>query len=78
MLGGTLAIEPMIGHMKNEHRLERSRLKGTAGNAINAIMSAGAMNFGKLLGWIGRFWLHFRTLVVAIFSRVTAIPSVQG
>ena len=30
-------------------RLERNRLKGVAGNAINAILSAAAMNFHKLL-----------------------------
>jgi IS5 family transposase len=29
------AIEPTIGHLKAEHRLERNRLKGTQGNAIN-------------------------------------------
>ncbi len=43
------AIEPIIGHMKSGHRLERNRLKGTPGNAINALLSAAAMNFGKLL-----------------------------
>jgi IS5 family transposase len=43
------AIEPSIGHLKNEHRLERNRLKGAAGDAINAILSAAAMNFHKLL-----------------------------
>jgi hypothetical protein len=29
--------------------LERNRLKGTQGNAINALLSAAAMNFQKLL-----------------------------
>ena len=43
------AVEPSIGHLKNEHRLERNRLKGVAGDAINAILSAAAMNFHKLL-----------------------------
>jgi IS5 family transposase len=43
------AVEPSIGHLKNEHRLERNRLKGAAGDAINAILSAAAMNFQKLL-----------------------------
>jgi IS5 family transposase len=32
------AIEPTIAHMKSEHRLERNRLKGTCGDAINAIL----------------------------------------
>jgi IS5 family transposase len=43
------AVEPLIGHLKNEHRLERIRLKGVAGDAMNAILSAAAMNFQKLL-----------------------------
>ena len=43
------AIEPTIGHMKSEHRLERNRLKGTCGDAINALLSGVAMNFGELL-----------------------------
>ena len=66
------AIEPTIGHLKSDHRLERNLLKGTVGDAINALLSAAAMNFGKLLGWIGRFWLFFRVfrgLLNSIFSR---------
>jgi transposase, IS5 family len=47
------AVEPNIGHLKSEHRLERNRLKGVEGNAINAVLSAAAMNFHKLLG---AFW----------------------
>jgi hypothetical protein len=31
------AVEPSIGHLKSEHRLERNRLKGVAGDAFNAI-----------------------------------------
>jgi IS5 family transposase len=50
------AVEPSIGHLKVEHRLERNRLKGVTGNALNAILSAAAMNFQKLLG---AFWLIF-------------------
>ena len=52
------AVEPSIGHLKNEHRLERNRLKGVAGDAINAILSAAAMNFHKLLGAFWRIFLH--------------------
>ena len=48
------AIELTIGHMKSEHRLERNRLKGTCGDAINAHLSGVAMNFGKLLAWATR------------------------
>jgi hypothetical protein len=52
------AVEPSIGHLKNEHRLERNRLKGTAGNEINAILAAAAMNFQKLLRAFGRTFLY--------------------
>ena len=51
------AVEPSIGHLKSEHRLERNRPKGTAGNAINAILAAAAMNFQKLLGPFFRIFL---------------------
>ena len=47
------AVEPSIGHLKSEHRLERNRLKGAAGDAVNAILAAAAMNFQKLLGACG-------------------------
>ena len=52
------AVEPSIGHLKNEHRLERNRLKGTAGNEINAILAAAAMNFQKLLRAFWRAFLY--------------------
>lgn len=53
------AVEPSIGHLKTEHRLERNRLKGVAGDAFNAIMSAAAMNFQKLLGVFWRIFLRY-------------------
>ena len=49
------AIEPGIGHLKREHRMDRNRLKGTAGDRINAILSAAGMNFAKLLKWAADF-----------------------
>lgn len=46
------AIEPGIGHLKQEHRMDRNRLKGMAGDRINAILSAAGMNFRKLLRFL--------------------------
>jgi IS5 family transposase len=66
------AVEPSIGHLKNEHRLERNRLKGVAGNAMNAVLAAAAMNFHKLLG---AFWRIFLRLLMHIRG---AIPALQG
>jgi IS5 family transposase len=59
------AVEPTIGHLKSEHRLERNRLKGSLGDAINAILSAAAMNFQKLQGF---FWHFCLRLFASLFS----------
>ena len=59
------AVEPSIGHLKNEHRLERNRLKGTAGNEINAILAAAAMNFQKLLR---AFWRIFLCCLMQLWN----------
>jgi len=47
------AIEPGIGHLKHEHRMDLNRLKGKEGDKINAILSAAGMNFSKLVGYMG-------------------------
>ena len=60
------AFEPSIGHLKNEHQLERSRLRGTYGDAINAVFSAAAMNFSRLFG---AFRLDFLRALRAFWSR---------
>jgi len=62
------AVEPTIGHLKAEHRLERNWLKGTAGDAINAILSAAAMNFQKLQGFFWHFWLRLMALLLSTFQ----------
>lgn len=57
------AVEPGIGHLKQEHRLDRNRLKGVLGDQMNAILSAAGMNFRKLLRYLEKllrliyFWL---------------------
>lgn len=43
------AIEPTIGHLKDNKRLTPNRLKGSLGDALNVIFSAAAFNFNKLL-----------------------------
>jgi IS5 family transposase len=52
------AVEPTIGHCKNEHRMERNRLWGEAGDAVNALLSAASMNFGKLLAAFLRLFIR--------------------
>ena len=42
-------IEPEIGHMKNDGRLDRCYLKGAVGDAINVVMVAAGHNLRKIL-----------------------------
>lgn len=47
-------IEPVIGHLKSDHRMMRNYLKGTLGNAINTMMAAAAYNM--------RHWMNKHAL----------------
>jgi len=53
------AIEPVIGHMKEEHRLCRNYLGGIEGDKINPILSASAFNLQKLLRSFAVFFLYW-------------------
>jgi IS5 family transposase len=46
------AVEPVIGHLKTEHRLGRNYLAHSAGDAINAVLAAVGYNFRLLLRWL--------------------------
>jgi hypothetical protein len=39
------AIEPVIGHLKQDYRLSLNYLKGINGDNMNVILAAAAMNF---------------------------------
>ena len=43
------AIEPIIGHLKSDHRAARNFLKGQIGDSINFMMAAAGFNFKKLM-----------------------------
>ena len=47
-------IEPVIGHLKSDHRMMRNYLKGTLGDAINTMMAAAAYNM--------RHWMNKNAL----------------
>jgi IS5 family transposase len=44
-------VEPIIGHLKADHHLGRSYLKGTQGDKLNALLSGAGYNFRLLLKW---------------------------
>jgi IS5 family transposase len=46
------AIEPVIGHLKAEHRMGRNYLAHASGDAINAVLAAVGYNFHILINWL--------------------------
>jgi IS5 family transposase len=43
------AVEPVIGHLKSDHRMDRNYLKGRDGDRANAVLAAAGYNFSLLL-----------------------------
>lgn len=41
-------IEPIIGHLKSDHRMDRCRYKGNDGDTVNVIWAAAAWNMRKV------------------------------
>jgi IS5 family transposase len=60
------AIEPLIGHMKNDGRMNRNQLSGTEGDRMNALLCACGYNLRKLLAAF-LFWLFYRMLRKEIY-----------
>ena len=60
------AIEPLIGHTKADHRMDRCWLKGAEGDALHAVMCAAGFNIRWLLRAIARLGLP--GLLLALFA----------
>ena len=48
------AIEPIIGHLKADHRMDRCHLKGETGDRLHAVLCAAGYNIRWLLRMILR------------------------
>ena len=55
------AIEPVIGHVKSDHYMERNMLAGAAGDMLNAMFAAVGFNLMKLMRGLKRLFLCLRT-----------------
>ena len=64
------AVEPVIGHLKDDHRMRRNHLKGREGDCINAVLAAAGYNFSLLLRWFRRL---LRALLL-ILARALLAP----
>lgn len=57
------AIEPVIEHIKSDHRLNRNFYKGVVGYNINIMLAAAAFNFKRMMNkWKSSFWHFFQKL----------------
>lgn len=64
------AIEPVIGHLKNEHRMGRNYLHHSHGDANNAVLAAVGYNFRLLVRWL-------RLLLCLVLAALIATPKPQ-
>ena len=46
------AIEPVIGHLKDDHRLGRNYLAHAGGDAVNVVLAAAGYNVRRLIDWL--------------------------
>jgi IS5 family transposase len=77
------SIEPVIGHLKSDHRLDRCFLKGRLGDKLNLIGSASGFNVRKLLRLLGAgifsrallFWVGFSRFLSRFSSRCCVFMS---
>jgi transposase, IS5 family len=65
------AVEPVIGHLKDGHRMDRNYLKGREGDRANAVLAAAGYNFSLLLRWIEEL---LRALLLLVIWRAVSIP----
>ena len=64
------AIEPIIGHLKADHRMNRCHLKGGQGDSLHAVLCAAGYNIRWLLRMIAKKGVPFlQTLFLRLLQR---------
>jgi IS5 family transposase len=66
------AVEPVIGHLKKDHRLDRNYLAHRQGDANNAILAAAGYNFRRLIRWLS---ILVRLVLARLFARTNPLPA---
>lgn len=59
------AIEPVIGHIKAEHRMDRNYLNRRDGDRANAVLAAAGFNFRLLIRWLEALLRALLTALIA-------------
>jgi transposase, IS5 family len=58
------AVEPVIGHLKDDHRMGRNYLWHRSGDATNAILAAVGYNFRRLIRWLSLLLCQILTSII--------------
>ena len=70
------AVEPVIGHLKSDHRMDRNFLIGAHGDATNGVLAAVGYNFARLIAWLRAifcaFWLAARLASITPPAQLSA------
>src|SRR5215218_9159159 len=69
------AIEPVIGHLKSNGQVERNRLLGAHGDAINAILAAAGHNLRLLVAWLRALCALLWAALVVLHHACRATPA---
>lgn len=63
------AIEPVIGHLKTDHRVARNFYKGIKGDETNILLAAAAFNFKRMMNkWKQSIFSFFQNCILQILS----------
>lgn len=63
------AIEPKIGHLKQDHRLGRNFYRGIKGDDMNVMLAAAAMNFKRMMNIYKEMFIHFFKLLICTLQK---------
>ena len=68
------SIEPIIGHIKQDHRLNRNFYKGIIGDNINIMLAAAAFNFKRMMNkWkssFDAFFLKWQLILLLVLDKM--------
>jgi IS5 family transposase len=67
------AVEPVIGHLKADHGMNRCWLKGSEGDALHTVLCAAGFNLRWLLRAVTRMSLRFVLLVLTAWMSVARV-----
>jgi transposase, IS5 family len=72
------AIEPVIGHLKSDYRMNRNFLKGVIGDEINVLLAAAAMNFKRVMNlWKQRIINFLLYIIQLVFEPLCSIQCLK-